>query len=424
MSDPAIRVERLSKRYVIGHQRDIRDGLRHALETAIRNPFRWFLDRKRQMQTNREEFWALKEVSFEIKQGEVVGIIGRNGAGKSTLLKILSQITDPTSGRIEINGRVASLLEVGTGFHQELTGRENIFLNGAILGMSKAEIKRKFDEIVAFSEIEKFLDTPVKRYSSGMYVRLAFAVAAHLEPDILIVDEVLAVGDAQFQRKCLGKMQDVSTKEGRTVIFVSHTMASVSRLCSKCLFLEKGRNALFGEVSEAISKYNETNFNTTSERVWANSADAPGDDIVKIRAVRLHPQRDSTKDAIDVADGCSIEIEYELLKLNLDRAPIPVIHLTNENGIVLFSSADFDGYKSKNGGSKGISRAICRIPGDLLAEGRFSVLAAMVNYNPNIVHALVPEAVSFQTVDLFDNRVRGQCAQDWPGVLRPRLKWS
>ena len=222
-----------------------------------------------------------------MKQGEVLGIIGRNGAGKTTLLKILSRITEPTAGRIQIDGRVASLLEVGTGFHPELTGRENIFLNGAILGMSKVEIKRKFDEIVAFSEIEKFLDTPVKRYSSGMYVRLAFAVAAHLEPEILIVDEVLAVGDAAFQKKCLGKMQDVSGHEGRTVIFVSHSMPTVSRLCGVGLLLEAGRKMMFGDVSEVIAKYNEKNFSAAAERVWADGAAAPGNDMVKLRAVRL-----------------------------------------------------------------------------------------------------------------------------------------
>jgi ABC-type polysaccharide/polyol phosphate transport system, ATPase component len=252
--NPAISVENLSKRYIIGHQRDARDGLRHALEDAFRNPFKWLLNRKKQITATREEFWALKQVSFTINDGDVVGVIGRNGAGKSTLLKVLSRITEPTEGRVRIKGRVASLLEVGTGFHQELTGRENIFLNGAILGMTKAEIKRKFDEIVAFSEIEKFLDTPVKRYSSGMYVRLAFAVAAHLEPEILIVDEVLAVGDAQFQKKCLGKMKNVAT-EGRTVLFVSHNMAAVSSLCGTAVWLKDGKLNSMGPTRQIMDKY-------------------------------------------------------------------------------------------------------------------------------------------------------------------------
>ena len=254
MSDPIITVEKLSKRYVIGHQRAKDDGLRHVLERAVRNPWQWLRDRRRAVANEHEEFWALKDVSFEVKQGEVLGIIGRNGAGKSTLLKILSRITEPTSGRITIDGRVASLLEVGTGFHPELTGRENVFLNGAILGMSRVEIKRKFDEIVAFAEVEKFLDTPVKRYSSGMYVRLAFAVAAHLEPEILIVDEVLAVGDTQFQARCLGKMKDVATS-GRTVLFVSHNLGAVKRLCNQGLYLVNGQCRMKDQIDLVIDAY-------------------------------------------------------------------------------------------------------------------------------------------------------------------------
>src|SRR6476659_3384642 len=236
MSGPIITVENLGKHYLIGHQSASKDGLRHAIEGAIRHPLGWL----RPKNGEKEEIWALNDVSFTVSRADVVGIIGPNGAGKSTLLKLLSRITEPTRGRIHLCGRVASLLEVGTGFHQELTGRENIFLNGAILGMSKEEIKRKFEEIVAFSEVEQFLDTPVKRYSSGMYVRLAFAVAAHLEADVLIVDEVLAVGDAAFQKKCLGKMGDVA-RGGRTVLFVSHNMNAVERLCQRVMWLERGR---------------------------------------------------------------------------------------------------------------------------------------------------------------------------------------
>lgn len=236
MSHIAIAVENLSKRYTLGQQRTRSDGLRHSIEQFLRRPFSWITGRSSKEPA---EFWALRDVSFEIKQGEVIGVIGRNGAGKSTLLKILSRITEPTSGRISIDGRVASLLEVGTGFHPELTGRENIFLNGAILGMQKSEIRKKFDEIVAFSEVEKFIDTPVKHYSSGMHVRLAFSVAAHLEPEILIVDEVLAVGDAQFQKKCLGKMQSVAAT-GRTILFVSHNMPTVINLCDHAILLQNG----------------------------------------------------------------------------------------------------------------------------------------------------------------------------------------
>jgi len=259
VSAPIITVENLSKRYWIGHQAVLgedhvhSEGLRHVLERALRSPAKLFSN-KNHKPSGVEEFWALKDVGFEIKQGDVVGIIGRNGAGKSTLLKVLSRITEPTAGRIEIEGRIASLLEVGTGFHQELTGRENIFLNGAILGMSRVEIRRKFDEIVAFSEVEKFLDTPVKRYSSGMYVRLAFAVAAHLEPEILIVDEVLAVGDMAFQKKCLGKMQSVASS-GRTIIFVSHNMGAVMGLCNRVVWLAGGRCHMVGPVREVADAY-------------------------------------------------------------------------------------------------------------------------------------------------------------------------
>ncbi|BBC24662.1 ABC transporter ATP-binding protein [Pseudanabaena sp. ABRG5-3] len=256
MSDTVIRVENLSKKYVIGHQRERYTALRDVITNGIRSIGQRF-SQKDYIDPATEEFWALKDVSFEIKQGDRVGIIGRNGAGKSTLLKILSRITEPTSGRISIKGRVASLLEVGTGFHPELTGRENIYLNGAILGMDKREIKKKFDGIVDFAEVEKFLDTPVKRYSSGMYVRLAFAVAAHLEPEILIIDEVLAVGDLNFQKKCLGKMNDV-TSEGKTVLFVSHNIAAVRKLCEKAILLDKGNIIKLGNTSSVLKTYTET----------------------------------------------------------------------------------------------------------------------------------------------------------------------
>ena len=258
MSDIIIKAENLGKKYIIDHQQQGRSkyiALRDVLASSVKSLGKKLIGKHRNLKANQEEFWALKDVSFQIKQGEVVGIIGRNGAGKSTLLKILSRITEPTTGRVELKGRVASLLEVGTGFHPELTGRENIFLNGAILGMSRVEIKKKFDEIVAFAEVEKFLDTPVKRYSSGMYVRLAFAVAAHLEPEILVVDEVLAVGDAAFQKKCLGKMGDVATKEGRTVLFVSHNMGAVNRLCNQCIWLNQGKIQKIDNTNEVVQSY-------------------------------------------------------------------------------------------------------------------------------------------------------------------------
>ena len=283
MSGEVINVENLSKSYIIGHQYDANDGLRHRLESAFRNPARWLKDKSRSRQNEQELFWALKDVSFTVKQGDVVGIIGRNGAGKSSILKILSRITEPTTGRIRIKGRVASLLEVGTGFHQELTGRENIFLNGAILGMSHAEIKRKFDEIVAFSEVEQFLDTPVKRYSSGMYVRLAFAVAAHLEPEILIVDEVLAVGDAAFQRKCLGKLGEVSG-EGRTILFVSHNIGALNTLCNEAIYLEKGRVKEAGKASRVLATYSSEIFESSTTDLSSLRVSGHGD---KIRFVSI-----------------------------------------------------------------------------------------------------------------------------------------
>lgn len=265
MSDIAIKVENLSKVFHIG----VKDsGL---LSERISHGIKSLFSRNGKSE-DPTEFWALRDINFEIKKGDAVGIIGRNGAGKSTLLKILSRITEPTTGRVTINGRVASLLEVGTGFHPELTGRENIFMNGAILGMKQAEIKRKFDEIVDFSGIEKFIDTPVKHYSSGMYVRLAFAVAAHLEPEILVVDEVLAVGDAEFQKKCLGKMEDVSSKEGRTVLFVSHSMTAISSLCSQAIFLEKGRIEFMGDVSTAVNRYlQKQNLTSASAQIDPNN---------------------------------------------------------------------------------------------------------------------------------------------------------
>ena len=309
---PVISVENLSKEYIIGHQRQGHNNLREGLAEGARrftkkliHPFSVPQD-----DPTHEEFWALKDVSFDIQQGDRVGIIGRNGAGKSTLLKILSRITEPTSGKVLIKGRVASLLEVGTGFHPELTGRENIFLNGAILGMSKADIKRRFDEIVAFAEVEKFLDTPVKRYSSGMYVRLAFAVAAHLEPEILIVDEVLAVGDAQFQQKCLGKMEDVG-KEGRTVLFVSHNIAAISRLCSRAVYLNRGEVEKIGTTPDVIESY-------LSAGIFAQSGEAlftgGENEIIRLISARTVGANDLTKSIFRSDEDIRVILTYHVTK--------------------------------------------------------------------------------------------------------------
>ncbi|MGA9380413.1 MAG: polysaccharide ABC transporter ATP-binding protein [Phormidium sp.] len=312
MSDTVIRVENLGKRYIIGHNKSqpysaLRDVIADGVKSVKSKIFREFGGKKIPT-PNREEFWAIRDINFEIKSGDRVGIIGRNGAGKSTLLKILSRITEPTTGRVYINGKVASLLEVGTGFHAELTGRENIFLNGAILGMGKAEIRRKFDEIVAFAEVEKFLDTPVKFYSSGMYVRLAFAVAAHLEPEILIVDEVLAVGDAQFQKKCLGKMEDVATKEGRTVLFVSHNMGAVTTLCNQAIYLAKGRIREIGTTERTVTSY--------ISELFDNQAD----DIAQLRLPGLGQEVRFTNIQLISDDGITIlfgnNINFELTILS------------------------------------------------------------------------------------------------------------
>jgi lipopolysaccharide transport system ATP-binding protein len=304
MNDVAIRAENLSKMYLIGHEvrhDTLRDRVAHGLAHSWRRLCR---ARTGVINGEIEEFWALRDLAFEVHRGEVLGIIGRNGAGKSTLLKILSRITEPTTGRVELRGRVASLLEVGTGFHPELSGRENIFLNGAILGMSKAEIRRKFDEIVAFAEVEQFLDTPVKRYSSGMYVRLAFAVAAHLEPDILIVDEVLAVGDAAFQKKCLGKMQEVSRQDGRTVLVVSHNLGQIASLARRCLLLENGRNRAFGPTADVLRAYfGGAGGNPENEYVANRPRDQP-----HLRRIRLITSEPGNVQAY----GRPMSIEFEL----------------------------------------------------------------------------------------------------------------
>jgi lipopolysaccharide transport system ATP-binding protein len=310
MSDTIIKVENLSKKYIIGHQQEGRSNYT-ALRDVISNGAKSLIQKiKHPTKSNNnkyEEFWALDDVSFEIKRGEAVGIIGRNGAGKSTLLKILSRITEPTKGKVSIKGRVASLLEVGTGFHPELTGRENIYLNGAILGMSRLEIKKKFDEIVDFAEVEKFLDTPVKRYSSGMYVRLAFAVAAHLEPEILVVDEVLAVGDAAFQKKCLGKMGDVAEKEGRTVLFVSHQMAAILSLCNKGYLLHQGKLIDKGSTQAVINKYLESTVYNYSQPL-KDRKDRQGDGTARFTSIKVNS--DDNKETIFCNSRLEITIGY------------------------------------------------------------------------------------------------------------------
>lgn len=320
----AIIVENLGKCYQIGHQvrhDTLRDALVHKL--ARLSPFG-----KHGPRLDREDFWALRDVSFRVEPGEVVGIVGRNGAGKSTLLKILSRITEPTVGKIRIKGRVASLLEVGTGFHPELSGRENIYLNGAILGMSRAEIRKKFDEIVAFSEVGKFLDTPVKRYSSGMYVRLAFSVAAHLDPEILIVDEVLAVGDAQFQKKCLSKMQQVSKSDGRTILFVSHNTAAVASLCTKGALLEHGRLSQYGPVSEIVGAYFSANSLKTG---YVTLGDRPPANGIKISSVELLDHRKRRSAVVENGRAITVRIGFHRAK-EFGEPVIPSFRISTASG--------------------------------------------------------------------------------------------
>ncbi|BAU13880.1 putative polysaccharide ABC transporter ATP binding subunit [Leptolyngbya sp. NIES-3755] len=423
MGDPIIRVENLSKRYTLTHQEQqrhatLRDALSHKFSTIAR-PFQ---RGEKASQTNIEEFWALKDVSFEIQQGDRVGIIGRNGAGKSTLLKILSRITEPTSGEIRIKGRVASLLEVGTGFHPELTGRENIFLNGAILGMSKAEIKRKFDEIVAFAEIEKFVDTPVKRYSSGMYVRLAFAVAAHLEPEVLIIDEVLAVGDVQFQKKCLGKMEDVA-EEGRTVIYVSHNMETVLRLCNKAILLNKGSVQFQGNTTQAVNLYFKSGQGTTAQRQWRDRNQAPGDDIVRLVEAKVHDESGVVQENLDITQPIGITMVYEILKDNQQFTQS--INLFNSHGIHILSSHDLDAAANLKPRDRGIYASTMWIPANFLAEGLTIISVAALEPEPFKLHFHELEAVAFNVVDSMNGTsARGAFLGAFPGVVRPILDWD
>jgi lipopolysaccharide transport system ATP-binding protein len=425
MSDIAISVENLSKAYRISHRRDGGHSKHRTLrEDLVDLPKKLMSRFTGNGSSKSEEFWALKDVSFEVKEGEVLGVIGRNGAGKSTLLKILSRISEPTSGRALVYGRVGSLLEVGTGFHQELTGRENIFLNGAILGMARAEIRAQFDEIVAFAEVEKFLDTPVKHYSSGMYVRLAFAVAAHLDPEILIVDEVLAVGDAEFQRKCLGKMQEVSERQGRTVLFVSHNMPAITRLCSRAILLHNGHIQVDADATSATRAYLNSGVGSSAERIWSIQAEAPGDDVVRLRAVRVMSEGRIT-DAVDIRKAVVLELEYWNFKPSANL--ISAFTLFNEDGVILFVSAD---WHERSWGSKprpiGIYHSRCTIPGNLLAEGRVRVLAEVSTRHPYYqLHVWEGDVVSFFVVD---HRAQGSVAAGWgrplPGVVRPMLEWS
>ncbi len=405
-----IKAENLSKLYYLGGTSH--NSLRDVLASFVKNPKR---DKKR-------ELWALRDVGFEVNDGETLGIIGHNGAGKSTLLKILSRITKPTSGSVEIKGRIGSLLEVGTGFHNELSGRENIYLNGAILGMKRAEIEKKFDEIVAFSEIEKFLDTPVKHYSSGMYMRLAFAVAAHLEPEVLIVDEVLAVGDIGFQRKCLNKMKTVG-ESGRTVLFVSHDMNAINRLCSRTIWLKNGTIEKDGETGEVVSQYLHEQSESGAEKSWETSKTAPGNEIAKLIKVRVCDESGATTSAMDIRRPVGIEMTYEVLQD--DKILVPNFHFYNEQGICAFIAHDWSEPWRTTPRPRGIYTTTARIPGNFLAEGHIFVTVAVSTYEPLIVHFVERDAVTFNVVDSTDgDSARGDFAGTMPGVVRPILDWK
>ncbi len=364
VSTVAVSIENLGKRYTIAHQRANGDGMRHAIENGIRAPLAW-LRSSGHKKFRQQDFWALKHVSFQIKQGEVVGIIGRNGAGKSTLLKLLSRITGPTEGRIRLNGRTASLLEVGTGFHQELTGRENIFLNGAILGMTRAEIIRKFDEIVEFSGVEEFLDTPVKRYSSGMYVRLAFAVAAHLEPEVLIVDEVLAVGDAAFQKKCLDKMENFA-QSGRTVLFVSHNMEAVRRLCQRVILFDGGEVRADGDVDSVVENY----FSRFSTGFGQQLRGADG---LAIEKVVLKNDGGQETRQFCPGDDLIIDITFDAQKC-LEK-PYFILAVRGQKGNCFTANMLLDGHRPKFLNGKG--RISCRFKSIPLLPQRYTVQLAI-----------------------------------------------
>jgi lipopolysaccharide transport system ATP-binding protein len=409
----AIRAENLSKRYVLGATQYRHDTLRDRIADGVTSVFR----RREASRPRQENIWALRDVSFEVKSGEIIGLIGRNGAGKSTLLKVLSRITEPTGGRAEIFGRIGSLLEVGTGFDRELTGRENIYLSGAVLGMKKREIDRKFDQIVSFAEIEKFVDTPVKRYSSGMYLRLAFSVAAHLDPEILLLDEVLAVGDAAFQKRCLGKMEEVAGG-GRTILFVSHNMAAITRFCTRCIWIDAGQVRADGNTEEIVASYLSSGVRESGEVTFADS-DAPGSEYVRLAAVRLRDTTGLVTAAVDARQPFTIEVEYRVLR----RATSLRVGFTllAADGSALLSSTDLE---SDNEGlvrepGKYISR--CTIPGDFLNYGQYFVSVG-ADFPMIQSHFFCDRGLSF--VLERTGGVGGHIPDARSGMLRMRLPWN
>ena len=410
MSEPVIEVKNIGKKYRLGQNRGGYIALRDVLANVLKSPFS-FLKHKAKVVAGlekQEEFWALKNVNFTVNKGEVIGIIGRNGAGKSTLLKILSQITPPTEGEITIHGRVGSLLEVGTGFHPELTGRENIFLNGAILGMKRAETARKFDQIVEFSGVGKFIDTPVKRYSSGMYVRLAFSIAAHMEPDILLVDEVLAVGDAEFQKKCLGKMEEVTRQDGRTIIFISHNMSAIQELCEKTILFEDGKITMVGRTDDVIKHYL-SNMPTEPTVVRA------GNEFGQINSMKIVDTSLQKISQAYIDEEIGIEVEFEILSNERDVFVNYAI-MTADNVEVLHTI-----YPGKPFGV-GKHKIISWVPKNLLNNLKYRVFLSLVSYNPTTDHAI--SEIYFEMNEKAREEKYHGYTDGIHGVVRPEIKWE
>lgn len=415
MNDFVIRAEGLAKHYKITHKQYQHDTIRDQIVESVKSVFR----NNRRLPSNHETFYALRDVSFEIKQGEVIGLIGPNGAGKSTLLKILSRITGPSAGRAEIKGRIGSLLEVGTGFDRELNGRENIFLSGAILGMKKAEIQRKFDEIVAFAQVEKFIDTPIKRYSSGMYLRLAFSVAAHLESEILLVDEVLAVGDASFQKKCLGKMGEVAGG-GRTVVLVSHNMGAITSLCGRVMLLENGTLKTFASTEEVIAGYLTSSGDQSGEVVFPDDPQlAPGSEFVRLSAVRVRNGNGRVTPSLDSRFPFAVEIEYKVLRAarNLRVG----FTLTGNDGTAVLTSSDMDGTEGEMERGPGTYLNRCEISGNFLNYGQYSLRVGS-DFPMVQVHFSLDRAIAF-TVEQTGG-VGGSIPDGRKGLLRIQLPWD
>lgn len=417
--NPIIKVENISKRYQIGGLNPGYATFREFLASAMVMPIKKL---RRTYKPSTETIWALRDIDFEIGMGEVVGLIGHNGAGKSTLLKILSRITVPTTGRTEVRGRIGSLLEIGTGFHPDLTGRENIFLNGAIIGIGRSEIARKFDEIVAFSEIEKFIDTPVKWYSTGMSLRLAFSVAVHLDSEVLIMDEVLAVGDVSFQQKCLDKMNEIRN-QGRTILFVSHSMAAVTRLCQRAILLDKGRMIADGPSDKVVNEYLGSSWKVTSEQAWSGLG-RPGNDVVKLSRVRVRTKDGLTVETFSIQEPIGIELSYEVLAPGYVLAP--KVDVINEEGTHLFASHDVGAQWRRQARPEGHYSSTIWIPGNFLSEGNLLVHASIVTHTPvTAAHLHVANAVTFQVVDRHTpNTARGDYLGPIPGAVRPLLSWD